>query len=136
MRKINLSSHRVTESQNGLVWKGLQRSSSSNSPAVGRTLTTRPGCSELPALNTCRVEPPHLLLATCFKCLAILTAKNFLLVSSYTLNILSSSLNLFPLVLPFTCSCRKSLSNFLVGFLHVLEGCKPSLFQAEETQLS
>ena len=59
--------HRIIESQNGLVWKGPLRSSSSNHPLQAETSVSRPGCFQshtawpcnlqfLPSVCLCSVE--------------------------------------------------------------------------------
>jgi len=55
------------ESQNGLGWKGPYRSSSSNSPDMGRDPFHQPSMLRAPsnlALSTARVGQPQLLWAT------------------------------------------------------------------------
>ena len=74
-----------------------------------------------------------------FQCLTTYIVKNFFLISS--LNLPSSSLKPFPLVLLLDALCIKSLPSFSVGPLQVLEGLymvssEPSLLQAEESHLS
>jgi len=92
--------HRITESQNGLGWKGPQWSLSFNPPAMCRVAnhqTRLPRATSSQALNGSRDGASTTSLGNLFQCVTTLCVKNFLPISN--LNLPCLSLKPFPLVL-------------------------------------
>ena len=75
-----------------------------------------------PSLDCLQGMVIHTLSCNLFQCLTTLTVKNFFL-SSIHLNLPSSSLKPFPLLLLLHALIKKSLPSFPVGPLKVLDGC-------------
>jgi len=91
----------ITESQNGLGWKGPQWSLSFNSPAMCRVAylakTRLPRVTSSLALNASSNRASTISLGNLFQCVTTLWVKKFLLISN--LNLPCPSLKTFPLVL-------------------------------------
>ena len=90
----------IIESQHDLGWKGPYRSSSSNSPAMGRDTFHQTRLLKAPfnlALNSAREGAATASLGSLCQCVITLILKNFFLISN--LNLPSFNLKPLPLVL-------------------------------------
>ena len=123
----------ITDSLNGLGWKGPLRSYSSNPPAIGRDTSLQTRLVRAPfslALNASREGASTTSLGNLFQCLTTLTVQNFFLISS--LNLPSSSLKLVPLVLLLHALIKSPSSAFLwAPFRYWKVPSEPSFLQAE-----
>ena len=109
-----LSISHITASQSGLGWKGPLRPCSSNPRAIGRDTFHQTRLLKAPsglALNTFWMGASTIPLGNLLQCLTAFTVKNFFLVSS--LNLLSFSFKLFPLVLLLPSLIKSSTPAFL-----------------------
>jgi len=131
----------IIESQNGLGWKGPYRSSGSNPPAMSRDIFHQHRLLRAPsnlALNPAREGAATAPLGNLGQCFTILMGKNFFLISN--LNLLSSSLESFPLVLSLYPLVKSHSPSFLLapsgpGSCSEVT-LEPSLLQSEQPQLA
>ena len=130
----------VTQSQNGLGWKGPQSPSSSNPMPWARTPPTSPGCSKpRPAWPGTLPGMGHLQLLWAACASTSPPSQGRVLPCIYTKSPLFQCKAIPPR--PITkCPCRKPLSSFLAAPLGTGRCSKvspqPSLLQAEPPQLS